>query len=500
MNRHTRHYSNRSLVAFAGSLLALAMALVCFAPVPAKTNENTVTPAPGSQVNPENMWNSSTSSSSRMKAQNGLNSLDSQSLGATAASVTWGTSSNGKVITDGNGTVWADPAMKVIDVSEHQGTIDWKKVKANGIDAAIIRIGYGNGTEDKQLKANLSGAAAAGMKIGVYLYSYADTTQLGKEEANFVANTLEKYGVTSRLLPIFYDLEDWNSWKDDSGATHSYPKTSAAFTPIVNAFFTTLANRGYSDVNIYTYRTFANQRLNTAALQSKISWIAEYNPTTAYTFPNYSGGRGWQYTSSATVAGISGSVDMSGFDEFIFSDVNARSTPHFADIKWLAQQGITTGFDDGSFHPRSGVQRADMAAFLYRLKGSPSFTPTAAQKTRFSDVTAKTAHYNEIWWLASTGITTGYDDGTFRPTSVIIRQDMAAFLYRIAGSPDYTPSAAVKEKFSDVTESTPHAKEIWWCAENGIANGYDDGTFAPTATIIRQDMAAFLHRISSLVS
>ncbi|WP_163228091.1 GH25 family lysozyme [Bifidobacterium choloepi] len=425
---------------------------------------------------------------------------------AQASSPYWTTTSGNKTFVDGNGNTFASPAMKVIDVSKWQGEIDWAKVKAAGVDAAIIRLGYGNGTEDPRLAENIAGAQKVGMPLGFYLYSYADTAALARTEADWIVTLLKKYNITSWRLPIFYDLEEWGSWDetDRNGkviATHYQPTTVAGWSTIINAFYGRINQHGYTNTYLYTYRAMANAYFDNAA-KAKVSWIAEYNPTTTYTFPGYSGGRGWQYTSSASVNGISGNVDMSAFDEHIFWDANSRSTAHDSSIKWAKNKGVTTGYANGAFGVGNTVIRQDMAAFLYRVAGSPSFTPTAAQRAVFSDVNSSTPHANAIWWMASKGITEGFTDGGYHPTAVVNRQDMAAFLYRIAGSPEYTPTAAIKAKFSDVTDSTPHAKEIWWCASAGIANGWTSGSstvYRPTASVQRQDMAAFLERVYNVM-
>ncbi len=177
-----------------------------------------------------------------------------------------------------------------------------------------------------------------------------------------------------------------------------------------------------------------------------------------------------------------------------FTDVDSE-TPHYEDIVWMADNGISTGFEDGTFRPYDDIARCDMAAFLYRLAGSPAFTPTVADKAKFNDVDSDTPHATEIWWLASVGISTGFEDHTFRPYDPVARCDMAAFLYRLSGSPAYTPTEADKTPFSDVDSETPHANEIWWLESAGIATGFEDGTFRPYDSVARCDMAAFLHRV-----
>jgi len=183
-----------------------------------------------------------------------------------------------------------------------------------------------------------------------------------------------------------------------------------------------------------------------------------------------------------------------------FSDV-AQGHPLRASIEWLALQGITTGFPDGTFRPSLTVTRDSMAAFLYRLAGRPAFTPPAVSP--FADVATSHPFYLEITWLASRGITTGTPrgDGTvlFKPTAPVARDAMAAFLYRFAGSPAFADPAT--SPFTDVGTGHPFYTEIAWLEHEGIATGSQlpGGTFAfsPTGSVTREAMAAFLHRFST---
>ena len=181
------------------------------------------------------------------------------------------------------------------------------------------------------------------------------------------------------------------------------------------------------------------------------------------------------------------------------------ATPHSDEIEFVAKKGISTGYGDGTFKPTGSMFRQDYAAFLYRLAGSPEYTPAASDNI-FTDVTPATPHYKEILWAAKQGIIKGFADGTFRGLALVNRQDAAAFLYRLAGSPEYDPSTAAKT-FTDVNESTPHYKEVLWAANTvvnydydgvkgstAIINGFQTGTFDGYATLLRQDGAAFLAR------
>ena len=172
-----------------------------------------------------------------------------------------------------------------------------------------------------------------------------------------------------------------------------------------------------------------------------------------------------------------------------FKDVPA-DYPFVNDINWLAQRRITTGYPDGTFRPNGSVERGAMAAFFYRMAGSPQFT--APSTPSFKDVPRDHPFYKEIEWMRARGITTGWSDGTFRPNDAVNRDAMAAFFYRFAGSPAY--SAPAVSPFSDVSTGSQFYREIAWLADQRITTGWADGSFRPVQPIERGAMAAFLHR------
>lgn len=172
-----------------------------------------------------------------------------------------------------------------------------------------------------------------------------------------------------------------------------------------------------------------------------------------------------------------------------FKDVPA-DYPFVNDINWLAQRRITTGYPDGTFRPNGSVERGAMAAFFYRMAGSPQFT--APSTPSFKDVPRDHPFYKEIEWMRTRGITTGWSDGTFRPNDAVNRDAMAAFFYRFAGSPAY--SAPAVSPFTDVSTGSQFYREIAWLADQRITTGWADGSFRPVQPIERGAMAAFLHR------
>lgn len=175
-----------------------------------------------------------------------------------------------------------------------------------------------------------------------------------------------------------------------------------------------------------------------------------------------------------------------------FSDI--ATYPFAKEINWLASTGITTGYPDGTFAPNESVSRAALAAFIYRMEGSPEFK--APEKSPFTDVRPEEPFYKEICWLASKGITTGYKDGSFKPWNYITRDAMAAFLHRY-DSKVATTKVAVKgqaKDFNDIAK-TPFGKDIAWLSSTGITTGYSDGSFRPFDNIERGAIAAFVYRM-----
>lgn len=178
-----------------------------------------------------------------------------------------------------------------------------------------------------------------------------------------------------------------------------------------------------------------------------------------------------------------------------FTDVSVKNV-FFREIEDVAIAGIARGWDDGTYRPGATVSRDVMAAFLYRLAKSPSFTPP--KKSPFRDVSPRHVFYKEISWLAHKKISTGWPDGTYRPAQAVTREEMAAFMYRLAGSPN--PKRPGGGDFVDVPASAGFARPIRFMAENGISRGWGKWPrfeYRPKEPILRDAMAAFLSRYKS---
>jgi hypothetical protein len=180
-----------------------------------------------------------------------------------------------------------------------------------------------------------------------------------------------------------------------------------------------------------------------------------------------------------------------------FMDVST-SHPFWEDVEWLFARGITTGYEPGpQFRPVAPVSRQAMAAFLYRMAGSPSFDDPAS--STFADVGPTHPFFTEVEWMADTGISTGTPGSSkprFKPSDPVSRQAMAAFLYRLAGEPTFTaPSSST---FGDVGTGHPFFAEVEWMAAEEISTGTPASPkplYKPTTAVSRGAMAAFLHRL-----
>lgn len=221
----------------------------------------------------------------------------------------WGTYNNSKAFFDHQNNLFVQQAKGVIDVSGWQGDIDWAKAKADGVEGAIIRLGYGEGNNaDKKAQRNISECKRLGIPFGIYWYSYADTPALAKEEGTDVVAKLKQFGVNPSDLayPVYYDLEKW-TWEG-----HQPPTDPNVYNNIVNNWYSALQSAGYKNLGVYSYTSYLQGPLKHVDIYAKTTWVAQYGARMGFdSFPTNS--RGWQYTSSGKVDGISGNVDMNAF-------------------------------------------------------------------------------------------------------------------------------------------------------------------------------------------
>lgn len=190
--------------------------------------------------------------------------------------------------------------MKGIDVSAHQGNINWDAVKASGIDFAIIRISYGQSAVDSKAIRNIQECIRVGMPFGVYVYSYALNVNHAINEANLVIKTLAPYKDKVRF-PVIIDMEDADGYKSRNGIP-----SNDTLVSICEKECLMFEEAGYYAA-IYASKSWFDTKLNSSRLNRFDKWMAWWNSSAKFDHDVYGL---WQYSSNGSVSGISGRVDM----------------------------------------------------------------------------------------------------------------------------------------------------------------------------------------------
>ena len=185
--------------------------------------------------------------------------------------------------------------IKGIDVSSWQGNIDFAKVKASGIDFVIIRAGYGRETRqnDNCFELNYRNAKAAGLNVGAYWYSYADSAEDAVKEAKACMEVIKGKKFE---YPIYFDLEEQSQFAKGRNFCDS----------IIKAFCGELEKNGFL-AGLYCSTYYLNNYISNAVAGKYALWVAQYNYRCTYTANKYGI---WQYSSEGSINGISGNVDM----------------------------------------------------------------------------------------------------------------------------------------------------------------------------------------------
>ena len=201
-----------------------------------------------------------------------------------------------------NGLVTYPESFIGVDISEHQGTVDWAAVKESGVDFAIIRAGYRGYTrgrlyDDLEFENNIKGATAAGIKVGVYFFSQAVTTTEAEEEAGYVLEKISGYNVD---YPVVFD---WEPIDDATARTNAV--TGDVVTDCAVAFCKKVSKAGFNTA-VYMNKTQSYKFYDLEKISNYDLWYAEYQekPSMYYNFDI------WQYTANGTVKGVDSAVDV----------------------------------------------------------------------------------------------------------------------------------------------------------------------------------------------
>jgi GH25 family lysozyme M1 (1,4-beta-N-acetylmuramidase) len=235
-----------------------------------------------------------------------------------------------------------------IDVSKWQGNIDWNRVKASGVDFAILRAGYGSvpSQKDVTFEDNYQNAKAAGVPVGAYHYSYAKDIAGAKREAQ---TFLEWIKGKQFEYPVVFDIEE--------SATYNLGRNTVS--EIIKTFCSIVEAAGYY-VSVYTNKNWLDHVVSDEVKSKYDTWLAQWTST-----PSYVGPYGmWQYTSSGTVDGISGRVDM---------DIAYKNYPEIIKRKQL------NGWS-GADVPQTSESHAYAAGKSLALNNTPIYISATSKK------------------------------------------------------------------------------------------------------------------------
>ena len=268
-------------------------------------------------------------------------------------------------------------AIKGVDISEHNGSVNFSTLKNNGVEFVIIRLGYGSNytnQDDKRFAENVKKAEAAGMPWGAYLYSYAKNTSMAKSEAEHALRLLKS---KTPLYGVWYDVEDPQLSGVDVVATSQ-------------TFCDAMENAGYY-AGIYASLSWLNGSLNSSKLDKYDKWVAQWNSSCTYKKAYGI----WQYTDKLVIGGknfdgnwaykdypsiikaMNGETEeeddeMLTYDQW--KDYMERYEQEKAKekvsswakdaVEFVQKEGLMNGDADGQFRPQSNVTRQELAAVL----------------------------------------------------------------------------------------------------------------------------------------
>ena len=329
--------------------------------------------------------------------ENGKSIFENSSKGVSLFSTgtAWSKTDGGYVNDIGN--IITGATKKGIDVSHHQGTIDWNSVKSTDVDYVIIRCGYGDNYtqyDDRQWFNNANACTNLEIPFGVYIYSYAASIAEAQSEAEHVLRLIEGYNLT---YPIYLDMED-----KTLGALNA-----EMLGDIAETFCNIIQSNGY-DVGIYANKNWWTTKLTDSAFNNSswYKWVAQYNSTCTYS-GSYTM---WQATSTGSVNGISGNVDI----DFWFGDAPSHNQPNDPTADYTFPN---THINTGDYE-RDIVEVAKTQIGYTELTNS-SGTPVIDSETpyytkygaRYGDPNGHWCAYFVLWCAEQAGI----------PTSIICK-------------------------------------------------------------------------------
>lgn len=400
---------------------------------------------------------------------------------------------------------WKAPGLNGLDVSGWQPNVNWQRQWNMGARFAYVKATEGGAFTSDTFNRQYIGAYRQGMIRGAYHFALPQVGN-ARSQARFFVNNGGGWSADGRTLPPLLDIEH-NPY--DSLGNMCYDMGPRQMVNWVQNFSSQVRRMTGRKPMIYTtYAWWTTCTNNSKAVNKHDLHVAAY-PVAGYEdgfdiwmFGGWRDYTMWQYSATGPFAGDSNRFngnykDLQAFATNGFADVTT-GTKFYDAIMWADRRNITNGWPNETFRPYIPINRDAMAAFLYRMAGSPSYNPPG--NSPFRDYGPGDKFYKEVAWLEDAGITKGWEirPGVreYRPLEPINRDAMAAFLYRYAGKPSFNPPRT--SPFRDYGPGRKFYKEITWLESTEITDGWevrdDVYEFRALEPINRDAMAAFLYR------
>ncbi|MFI7583306.1 GH25 family lysozyme [Kocuria sp. M1N1S27] len=428
----------------------------------------------------------------------------------------------------GAAAAWAPNGIKGTDVSNWQPSLNWSSLWNQGSRFAYVKASEGDSIRNQLFGQQYTGAGTVGMYRGAYHFAIPTRGSSGAKQADYFINNGGGWSADGKTLPGLLDMEN-NPYPSLYG-NQCYNFSQAEMVSWIRDFSNRYKARTGRLPAIYTNAYWWNDCTGSStAFNDHPLHIASYGVSSPRLYPaGWTTYDFWQYTDAGFTERIDANVyrgSAAQLQDLVrnayyqpiggraparptttvpavpavpgpFKDV-AATHPFAPQIAWVKNQGVLRGWSDGTYRPAQEMTRSQVAAALYRLSGSPGFTPPRVSP--FTDVPTGHVFYKEMAWLHARGISTGWVSATgersYKPAQKVSRDQMAAFFYRLSGRPAYTAPAS--SPFTDVSTRQGFYKEMAWLQAEGISNGWDDGTYRPAAGTSRDVMAAFLYRYAT---
>lgn len=435
-----------------------------------------------------------------------------------------------------------------IDVSEHQGVINWQSV-ASEVSFAILRVGYTGyqnpvQKKDARFDENAKGCEDYGIPYGVYFYAGATTPQQAMQEAQRVVDYLglERIQNGKLSLPVFYDVEE---------ARNILKLSDTELLAVITAFCSTLEDLGLR-AGVYANTNVWNNRLTAPAYNSWVRWVAQWDSPVCTAV---GGANVWQFSSTGQLPGISANVDLNYWmgsvgsmnHRYVTTEVSATCTEpgtitysclhcgarysraidslghsyslgvctrcgarqpaheRFSDVKrgkwytpsveFVVYRDLFSGVSETLFGLKGEMTRAMLVTVLYKLAGTPNVT----DENLFEDVKTSAYYLRAVVWASHYGITAGTSPTKFSPKGTVTRQQAVAFLYRFLLNLDpQNTDRADLSTYPDAKKVESYAREAMaWAVQAGVLTGVEEGgvlRLMPRAAATRAEVTVMLTR------